>query len=76
MEKKTEKVRSFSSECIRSKRDGKMVQKIKLWDATFVSYRSEIIKTRTEEEAVAIAAAHVEPGERLSQVEEVEGEEE
>ena len=53
-----------------------MVQKIKLWDATFVSYRSEIIKTRTEEEAVAIAAAHVEPGERLSQVEEVEGEEE
>ena len=51
-----------------------MVQKIKVWDAIFVSYRSEIIKTRTEEEAVAIAAAHVEPGERLSQVEEIEGE--
>jgi len=50
------------------------MEEMKAWDATFVSYRSEIIKARTEEEAIVIAAEHVEVGERLSQVEEEEKE--
>ena len=50
------------------------MEKIKRWGATFVSYRNEIIKARTEEEAVETAAEHVEPGEQLSQVVEIEKE--
>ena len=47
------------------------MEKMKSWDATFVSYRSEIIEARTEEEAVEIAAEYVEPGERFIQVTEL-----
>ena len=40
-------------------------EEMKNWDVTFVSYRSEIIRARSEEEACMVAKEHQEPGERI-----------
>ena len=47
-------------------------EELKNWDVTFVSYRNEIIRATTEEEACAIAKEHQEIGERISVIEETD----
>ena len=46
-------------------------EELKNWDVTFVSYRSEITKAKTKEEAWKIAESYQEPGERISTIDEV-----
>ena len=47
---------------------------LKNWDVTYVSYRSEIVKAKTEEEACTIAKRASESGERISTIEETDEE--
>lgn len=47
-------------------------EELKNWDITFVSYRSEIVRAKSEEEAWAIAKEHQEPEERISVIEETD----
>ena len=45
-------------------------EEMKNWDITFVSYRSEIVRAKSYEDAWTIAQEHQEPGERISVIEE------